>query len=76
MDEGDRAQRLLQGELSNGLEEGEPLDITGGASDFSDEDVTIVGVFFDSALNLIGDVGDYLNGLAGIDALALFFKDA
>ena len=65
-------------ELTDGLKEGERLDVAHDAADFGDDEVEIAGLAegHDVALDLVGDVGDDLYGLAEIVAAALFLDDA
>ena len=53
-------------QLTNRLKEGKRLDIAYGATDLGDDDVVVVvlGEPLDTALDLVGDVGDHLHRLA------------
>ena len=68
---------LLQTDLTDGLQEGLALDVAGGAADLGDDDVRLgaLGQIIDIALDLVGDVGDDLHGLAQISALTLLVQD-
>ena len=61
---------LLQTHLTDGLKEGLALDIAGGAADLGDDHIGFGGgsQIVDIALDLIGDVGDDLDGLAEVSA--------
>ena len=63
--------------LADGLQEGLALDVADGAADLRDDDVRVAVLAHpvDEALDLVGDVGDGLDGLAQIPALALPPKD-
>ncbi len=58
----------IEGELANGLEERQALDVAHRAADLGDHDVDpLVAVFAqlgDDALDLVGDVRNHLHGLA------------
>ena len=72
VDEGDVAGLGGHAELPRGLEEGQALDVAGGAADLGDGDVRagpVEGAH--GALDLVGDVGDDLDGRAQVAALAL-----
>ena len=59
-------------ELPDGLEEREDLDVADGAADLGDDHVDVVGGQpEDALLDLVGDVGDDLDGLAQVVAPAL-----
>ena len=59
-------------ELPDGLEEGQDLDVTDGATDLGDHDVDVVGgQAADAPLDLVGDVRDDLDGAAQVVAAAL-----
>jgi hypothetical protein len=78
LDEGD--QRAMQEghvlaarvvlELAQRLEERQALDVAGGAADLGDEDVDALAPLEDAVLDLVGDVGDHLDGLAEVVAAA------
>ena len=62
----------LQPELARRFEEGEGLDIAGGAADFGDRDIRVGGVERpDRALDLVGDVRNHLHGRAEVAARPL-----
>ena len=65
--------RELPLELAHGLDERQALDVTDGAAHFRDDDVIVAGPAEKqhAALDLVGDVGNDLDGLAEIGALAL-----
>ena len=67
----------LPAHLADGLQEGLALDVADGAADLGDDDVRVAVLPHpvDEALDLIGDVGDGLDGLAQIPALALPAED-
>ena len=67
---------LLQGELADRLQEGQPLDVPGSAADFGDENVgfLLLGQGADVVLDLVGDVGDDLHGLAQVIAAPLLLE--
>jgi hypothetical protein len=59
-------------ELPDGLQEGEDLDVADGAADLGDDHVDFVGGQApDAVLDLVGDVGDDLDGIAQVVAPAL-----
>ena len=63
MDVADVGRAHIETELSDGLEEGKDLDVANRAADLSNEDVDVVaGQPSDPTLDLIGDVGDDLDG--------------
>ena len=68
----------LPAELAHRLQEGKRLDVAHGAADLGDDEVVLAGVAeqLDVALDLVGDVGDDLDGLAEIVASALLVDDA
>ena len=56
-------------ELPDGLQEGEDLDVAHRAADLGDDDVDVVaGQAQDAFLDLVGDVGDDLDGVAQVVA--------
>ena len=62
--------------MARGLEEGQALDVARGAADLGDGDVdvrTVEGAH--GALDLVGDVGDDLDGGAEVAALTLAGED-
>ena len=67
---------LLQTHLTDGLEEGLALDVAGGAADLGDDDVRLgaLGQIIDVALDLVGDVGDDLHGLAQVCTLTFLVQ--
>ena len=76
MDEAAVLLALLEAHLTDGLEEGLALDVAGGAADLSDDHVSLGGggQIVDVALDLVGDVGDDLDGLAEVSALTLLVQ--
>ena len=59
----------VEAELPDGLEERQDLDVADRAADLGDDDVDVVaGQAGDAALDLVGDVGDDLHGLAQVVA--------
>ena len=67
----------LMRHLPDGFQEGLALNVAGGAADLGDDYVG-VGLCtdgIDEGLNLVGDVGNDLDGLTQILAPALFGKD-
>jgi len=61
-------------ELADGLEEGETLDIAHGSSDFTEHEVDLVVAYFDELLDLVGHMGDHLDGFAQVVSAAFFFE--
>jgi len=61
--------------LADGFEEGQGFDIADGAADFDDGHVTVRRDLAHGVLDLIGDVGDDLDGLAEVVAAALLGDD-
>ena len=62
-------------ELPDRLEEGERLDVAHGAADLDDDDVVVGRDAADAVLDLVGDVGDDLDGLAEVVAAPLLLDD-
>jgi len=64
---------VIERELADGLQERQPLDVAGGAADLGDDDVGLglLAEDVDAVLDFAGDVGDDLDGLAEVAALAL-----
>ena len=59
----------VEGELADRLEERQALDVADGAADLGDHHVHVVGRQpADGGLDLVGDVGDDLDGLPLVDA--------
>ncbi len=54
---------------------GKRFDVADGPPDFDDDDVDAFGNLFDGGFNFVGDVGNYLHGLAEVIAAALFAED-
>ena len=76
MDEAAVLASLLQTHLTDGLKEGLALDIAGGAADLGNDHIGLGGggQIVDVALDLVGDVGDDLDGLPQISALTLLVQ--
>jgi len=66
VDEAHVAGSGFQGELADGLQEGQSLDVTDRAADLGDKHVGpgLGGQVGDAPLDLVGDVRNDLNGLA------------
>lgn len=64
-------------ELSYTFEEGEGFDIADGTTDLGDDEVVLLleAKELDVALDLVGDMGDDLYGLAEVVALTLLADD-
>ena len=63
-------------ELPDGLDERDDLDVADRAADLDDDHVDVlVGQPLDAVLDLVGDVGDDLDGLAQVVAPALLGDD-
>ena len=64
-------------ELSYAFEEGEGFDIADGTTDLGDDEVVLLleAKKLDVALDLVGDMGDDLYGLAEVVALTLLADD-
>ena len=77
MDEAAVVAALLQAHLPDGLQEGLALDVAGGAADLGNDHIGPGGGshVVDVALDLVGDVGDDLDGLAQIGTLTLLVQD-
>ena len=58
-----------------GLEEGQALDVSDRAADLHQHEVGVAGVGQDEAFDLVGDVGDHLDGGAQIVATPLLLQD-
>ena len=72
VEEGHVLPAPLGGHLTDGLQEGLGLDVAHGAADLAQHHVHIAGVHgVDPALDLVGDMGDDLDGGAQIVAPAL-----
>ena len=61
--------------LADGFEEGQGFDVADGAADFDDGDVAVGRDLAHGVLDLVGDVGDDLDGLAEVVAAALLGDD-
>jgi hypothetical protein len=62
-------------ELAERLEEGQALDVAGGAADLRDEHVDAFAARADAGLDLVGDVRDDLHRLAEVVAAPLLLDD-
>src|SRR5262249_9402454 len=66
----------IEGELADGLEKGQPLDVADGAADLGDDNIDVLGgEAVDSRLDLVGDVRDDLDGATEVVAAALLLDD-
>ncbi len=65
---------LVLGELADRLEEGQTLDIADGAADLAEHEIDLVIADADEILDLVGDVGDHLDGLAEVVAAAFLLE--
>ena len=61
----------LQSQLADGFQEGERLDVADRAADLDDDHIDVVSQPPHGVLDLVGDVGDDLYGLAQVVAAAL-----
>ena len=61
--------------LADGLEEGEGLDVADCAANLDDEDLAVGGDLAHGVFDLVGDVGDDLDGLAEVVSAALLGDD-
>ena len=70
------AERIAQ--LAHRLDEGQRLDVAHRAAQFGDDDVVdlLLRQQLNAPLDLVGDMGDDLHGLAQVIAAALLFDDA
>jgi len=66
-----------QGKFPNGLQKRQTFNVPGRAADLGDDDIglALVGQQVDAMLNLIGDVGNDLDGFAQIIAAPLLVQD-
>ncbi len=73
----DVASADLVAELTDGLQEGQALDVAHGAADLGDDDVAahFLCHCVDAGFDLVGDVRDDLHGAALILPGAFFFED-
>ena len=65
----------IVGNLADGFEERQALDVTDGAADFTNDHVLVAGHRPDVRFDLIRDVRDDLNGAAQIVSPTLFRED-
>ena len=75
MDEDSVVAAEILAHLADGFEEGEGFDVAYRAADFDDGDVAVGRDLAHGVFDLIGDVGDDLDGLAEIVAAALLGDD-
>ncbi len=77
VDEADVFPPDVEGELAQCFEEEVALDVADGAADLGDDDVGVCaeGDVVDARLDLIGAVGDELDGFAEVFAFALLADD-
>ncbi len=72
-------ERVLAAEvlpqLADGLEERLALDVAHGAADLDDDDVDVLGDAEDALLDLVGDVGNDLDGAPEVVAAPLLLDD-
>ena len=61
--------------LAHGLQEGQAFDVADRAADLADDDVVVAGDGLEGIFDLVGDVGDDLDGLAQKFAAPLFADD-
>ena len=69
------AARQIVAELTNGLEEGQTLDVAHRAADLDQHEVDLLVPVEDELLDMIGDMGDHLHGAAEVIAPALLGDD-
>ena len=62
-------------ELTDGLQERQGLDVTDGATDLGDHHVVLGGQSANGRLDLVGDVGDHLDGRSQVVTPSLFVDD-
>src|SRR5512135_2135441 len=65
----------LEAHLARRLEEGQAFDVADGPAYLTDNNIVTVGDALDRRLDHVGDVGDHLDGLAEVLALALLADD-
>ena len=67
---------LFQPDLADCLKERLAFNIAGGAADLGDDDIRFgaLGKVVDLALDLVGNMGNDLHGLAQVGALALLVQ--
>ena len=77
VDEEDVSVADLLTELTYGFEEGQALDVADGAADLGDDDVAghLVGDGVDAGLDLVGDMGNDLDGAALVFSSTFFLED-
>jgi hypothetical protein len=74
VDEAGVVAAFLDAHLADGLEEGQRFDVAHGAADLDDRHVGAFGTALDVGLDLVGDVGNDLDGLAEVFAAALLLE--
>ena len=74
MHEDDLAAGPLLAELADRLEERQALDVAHGAADLAEHEVDLIVTDADEVLDLVGDVGNDLDGLAEVVAAALLLE--
>ena len=67
--------RLVLAELPNGLEEGQPLDVTHRSADFAQHEIDFILAKGNEFLDLVSDMRDHLNRLAEIVAASFLFEN-
>src|SRR5438094_9573078 len=61
--------------LSDGLHEGQRLDIANRPADLNNRDIHILRDFFHRGFDFVGDMRNYLNGFSEIVSATLFGDD-
>ena len=69
------AARAVLGELADRLEERQTFDVAHGAADFTQHEIDLVIPDAQEILDLVGDVGNDLNGLAKVVAAPFLFEN-
>ena len=67
--------RLVMAELADRLEKGQALDVAHRAADLAEHEIDLVLADGEEFLDLVGDVGDDLDGLAQVIAAALLSRE-
>ncbi len=65
----------LKTHLADGFKEREGFNVADGAADFDDDHVNTTGNFFYGGFDLVGDVGNDLDGFAEVIAAPFFSED-
>ena len=68
------AARLVLAILADRFKERQPFDVANRAADFAEHEIDLISANVEEFFDLIGDMGDHLNGLAQIIATAFFFQ--